>query len=90
MIHLDNLLDATKGRRAGPTYARHFTDFCFDSRRIEPGQIFLAIKTAKGDGHDHIQEAIEGGATGILYRWEWQLGRRCWLERPPLRMRGSC
>jgi len=66
MIHLDDLLKATEGRLAGPAYARHFTDFCFDSRRVEPGQLFLAIKTAKGDGHDHINEAIAGGATGVV------------------------
>jgi alanine racemase len=66
MIHLDDLLKATEGRLAGPTYARYFTDFCFDSRRVEPGQLFLAIKTAKGDGHDHILKAIKGGATGVV------------------------
>jgi alanine racemase len=66
MIHLDDLLKATEGGLVGPVYARYFSDFCFDSRRVEPGQLFLAIKTAKGDGHDHILEAIKGGATGVL------------------------
>jgi alanine racemase len=66
MINLDDLLEATQGRLVGPAYARHFTDFCFDSRRVEPGQIFLAVKTPKGDGHDHILEAVQGGATGVV------------------------
>lgn len=66
MIHLSDLLEATGGHLAGSAFARHFTDFAFDSRRIEPGQLFLAVKTAKGDGHDHIEEAIQGGATGIV------------------------
>jgi len=66
MIHLENLLQATRGRLAGPAYHQHFADFCFDSRRVEPGQLFLAVKTAKGDGHDHILEAVEGGATGVV------------------------
>ena len=66
MIHLSDLLEASGGRLFGPAYTRHFTDFCFDSRRIEPGQLFLAVKTAKGDGHDHIREAVQGGATGIV------------------------
>jgi alanine racemase len=66
MIYLSDLLEATGGRLAGPAYTRHFYDFCFDSRRVEPGQLFLAIKTDKGDGHDHIVEAVEGGATGVM------------------------
>jgi alanine racemase len=66
MIHLNDLLEATAGYLTGPAYAWHFADFCFDSRRVEPGQLFLAVKTAKGDGHDHIIEAIAGGATGVV------------------------
>jgi alanine racemase len=66
MIHLDDLLQATAGHLTGLVYARRFTDFCFDSRRVEPGQLFLAVKTAKGDGHDHIIEAIKGGARGVV------------------------
>jgi alanine racemase len=66
MIHLDDLLKSTEGHLAGPAYTQRFTDFCYDSRRVEPGQLFLAVKTAKGDGHDHILEAVEGGATGVV------------------------
>jgi alanine racemase len=66
MIHLRDLLEATHGSLLGPVHGRRFTDFCFDSRRVEPGQIFLAVKTPKGDGHDHILEAIKGGATGVI------------------------
>jgi alanine racemase len=69
MIHLKDLLEATTGHLTGPAYAWHFSDFCFDSRRIEPGQLFLAVKTAKGDGHDHIIEAIAGGATGVVCQY---------------------
>jgi alanine racemase len=66
MIHLNDLLQATQSRLASPAYVQHFTDFCYDSRRVEPGQLFLAIKTAKGDGHDHILAAVAGGATGVV------------------------
>ncbi len=66
MIELDDLLAATGGRLFGPVTSFQFTDFCFDSRRVEPGQLFLAIRTAKGDGHDYILDAIRGGAAGVL------------------------
>lgn len=74
MIHLNDLLDATRGHLTGPVYTRNFTDFCFDSRRIEPGQLFLAIKTAKADGHDHIVDAVKGGATGVVCQSPPDLG----------------
>lgn len=66
MILLDDILRATGARAFGPVVATEFTDFCFDSRRVEPGQLFLAVRTDKGDGHDYICDAIRGGATGVI------------------------
>ncbi|MFQ5855921.1 MAG: alanine racemase [Anaerolineae bacterium] len=66
MITLDDLLAATAGHTHGPIHATSFRDFAFDSRLIQPGELFLAVKTERGDGHDYIQEACEKGAAGIL------------------------
>jgi len=66
MIYLDDLLQATGGQLLNGTIARQFASFAFDSRQLEPGQLFLAVKTATGDGHDYIGSALEKGATGIL------------------------
>jgi len=66
MIYLDDILTGTKGRLYGPVFARQFEDFCYDSRLVEPGQLFLAVVTEKGDGHDYILDACHGGATGVL------------------------
>jgi len=33
---------------------------------VEPGQLFLAVKTDRGDGHDYIVQAVRDGATGVL------------------------
>ncbi len=38
----------------------------FDSRKIEKGTLFIAVKGLKSDGHDFIGQAIEKGATSIL------------------------
>jgi alanine racemase len=65
MIYLDDIL-ATGGRLHGPVHARRFTDLAFDSRRLKPGQLFLAVKSDTGDGHDYIAEAIRKGASGVL------------------------
>ena len=66
MILLDDLLAATNGQVHGPIGATVFESFCFDSRVIRPGQLFLAVKTERADGHDHIADACAGDATGIL------------------------
>ncbi|MEM7343680.1 MAG: alanine racemase [Chloroflexota bacterium] len=46
--------------------ATDFVKFAFDSRQTKAGQLFLAVKTATGDGHNFIAEALAHGATGVL------------------------
>lgn len=65
MVDLEDLL-AVGGRLHGPPYARRFSDLAFDSRRLRPGQLFLAVKSDTGDGHDYILEAVHKGAAGVL------------------------
>jgi UDP-N-acetylmuramoyl-L-alanyl-D-glutamate--2,6-diaminopimelate ligase len=38
----------------------------FDSREVVKGTLFVAIKGAQHDGHEHIQKAIEAGAVAVL------------------------
>jgi len=66
MIILDDLLAATGGQTCGPVTATAFESFCFDSRLARPGQLFLAVKTDRADGHDYIEHACEGGVTGVI------------------------
>ncbi|MGD8793526.1 MAG: UDP-N-acetylmuramoyl-tripeptide--D-alanyl-D-alanine ligase, partial [Anaerolineae bacterium] len=66
MIHLEDLIQATGGRVHGPVFARHFDDFCYDTRSLEEGQLFLAVVTEKGDGHDYVLEAASRGAAGVV------------------------
>ena len=39
---------------------------CFDSRKAQPGFLFVAIKGTLSDGHDFIAKAIDLGATVIV------------------------
>ena len=64
MIELSDLLRATGGRVDGSVYAERFADFCYDSRIIEPGQLFLALVTETGDGHDFVLDACRSGRAG--------------------------
>ena len=42
-------------------------DVQIDSRKIKPGAAFIAIKGIASDGHQFIEQAIENGATVIVY-----------------------
>jgi alanine racemase len=66
MIDLDDLLTATGGQWVGPAAPTQFPAFCYDSRRIQPGELFVAVKTENGDGHDYIADAVQKGAGGVL------------------------
>jgi Alr-MurF fusion protein len=68
MILLHDLL-AAGGTLVGEAHTQRFTDFSYDSRLTNPGELFLAIRTARADGHDYIPAALEAGATGVICSW---------------------
>src|SRR5688572_18938093 len=39
---------------------------CFDSRKVQPGFLFVAVKGTLSDGHQFIQKAIDLGASAIV------------------------
>ncbi len=54
------------GGRIDPKYADvTFLGACNDTRKLEPGQLFLALKAVR-DGHDFIPDALEKGAAAVL------------------------
>ncbi|NWG20608.1 MAG: alanine racemase [Chloroflexi bacterium] len=65
MIELGDLL-AAGGRLVAPAAARSFGDFSYDSRLTKPGDLFLALRTARGDGHAYITDALAAGAAGVV------------------------
>ncbi len=70
MIHPNDLLRATGGRlvqgHVVDSASRSFNGFCFDSRRAQPGELFVALKTDRGDGHDFVADALARGCAGAL------------------------
>ncbi|MHB1354797.1 MAG: alanine racemase [Anaerolineae bacterium] len=66
MLFLDNLVKATRALVAGRSTVTIFTDLAYDSRLVEPGQLFVALVTDTGDGHTYISQALQAGATGVL------------------------
>src|SRR5262249_11117269 len=37
-----------------------------DSRRVKPGDLFVAIRGVAQDGHDYIEDALKKGASAVL------------------------
>jgi len=66
LIYLEDLLQATGGRVHGPVAATTFSDFCYDSRLLNEEELFLAVVTDRGDGHDYVLDAARNGAAGVL------------------------
>ncbi len=62
---LSTLLEATGGkvRRVGD---RCFTGISTDSRTIKRGEIFIALKGERFDGHDFVKEALKRGGKGAI------------------------
>jgi UDP-N-acetylmuramoyl-tripeptide--D-alanyl-D-alanine ligase len=42
--------------------------YSIDSRTIQPGELFFAVKGDRLDGHDYVQQALERGAVGAVVR----------------------
>ncbi len=45
----------------------------YDSKKIEKGDLFVAIQGFKQDGHDYVNEAIENGAVAIVVQKDVQI-----------------
>lgn len=45
----------------------------YDSKKIEKGDVFVAISGLKEDGHTYIEEVIEKGAIGIIVQKDYEV-----------------
>lgn len=45
---------------------RTVTDIQFDSRKVRPGSLFVAVRGTNSDGHDFIGKAVENGAVAVI------------------------
>src|ERR1022692_1161337 len=61
----DSLAAWTGGRWSGRP-ASEPTGFSVDSRRLSPGQAFVALRTGRRDGHDFLGAALEAGAAAAI------------------------
>lgn len=63
---VQDLVDATGAVLVGTPNEKLFKGVSIDSRKIEKGEIFWAIKGERFDGADFLNQAAEGGATAVV------------------------
>ena len=55
---------------------RDITGISYDSRRVKPGNLFVAMPGVKTDGHRYVEAAIDRGAAAIVFEHETGLNPR--------------
>ncbi|MCE5181074.1 MAG: UDP-N-acetylmuramoyl-tripeptide--D-alanyl-D-alanine ligase [Betaproteobacteria bacterium] len=64
MLRLSETVAALNAQRAGADIA--FTGVSSDSRAVAAGELFVALKGERFDGHDYVAQVIAQGATAAL------------------------
>ena len=49
---------------------REVADIAYDSRRVKPGSLFVAVRGFNSDGHRFIPQAVEQGAVAVVSEFE--------------------
>lgn len=63
---LSRVLLATGGRFLSGRPEAGFRRVCTDSRAIEPGDLFVALRGETFDGHAYLAQAVQKGAAGLV------------------------
>lgn len=63
---LSEICNATQGVLIKQAANMKFNGVATDTRRIRPGDLFIALKGERFDGHDFIIQAIQNGAAGVI------------------------
>ncbi len=71
-VKLSALVSVLSGLVRGPESDCYVTGVVHDSRRVEPGDVFVAVPGERFDGHDFLPEAEKRGAAAAVV----QAGRR--------------
>lgn len=66
MFTVRDILGAVKGKLLSGNMEEILTGVSTDTRKIKKGELFLAIKGGKFDGHSFILDAVSKGAGGVL------------------------
>ena len=65
-ISLGDIIDFTEGQISSNAKERRFCRVSTDSRTAGPGDLFVALRGPKYDGHSFIADALKKGAAGVV------------------------
>lgn len=65
-MQLKELINNLQAIRVEGNLQRDVAGITYDSRRVTPGMVFVAVRGQNVDGHDYIASAIDRGAAAII------------------------
>ena len=72
-MQLKEILSGIEGLKAKGELEQEVLKVESDSRKVENGTLFIAIRGFETDGHNYIQSAIENGASAIMVQQDFDL-----------------
>jgi UDP-N-acetylmuramoyl-L-alanyl-D-glutamate--2,6-diaminopimelate ligase len=63
---LKYLIQNLPGSEASGSTERDIAGIAYDSRKVKPGTLFVALRGEKADGHSFIEQAIGAGAVAVM------------------------
>ena len=63
---LRDLLLGLAHHSTGGTEPLEVTGICTDTRKLKPGDLFVALRGEKSDGHEYVRQALDGGAVAAV------------------------
>lgn len=63
---LADILDVIDVKASGVTIDLEYRSITLDSRNVQPGDVFIAVKGSQSDGHKYIDIALENGAVAVI------------------------
>src|SRR5687768_12236257 len=65
-MKLKQLIEALPGAQVEGPLERQIAGIAYDSRRVTPGMLFVAIPGQHADGHEFVSNAVDRGATAVI------------------------
>ena len=65
-MKLGDLLEKTEILHASAEMEIDVAGVCYDSRKLNPGELFVAVRGFESDGHDYIGQAVSKGAACLV------------------------
>ena len=66
------LLEGVEYNITGDLEKTEITGLCSDSRKVQPGNMFAALKGLSVDGHNYLDQAVAAGCSALLVNQGWQ------------------